>query len=61
VLIPLSLRQLCESFNIQNKKGVFPFLLNDITYKGKFPNYESFTSISKNEYLNNKDQYTNQV
>lgn len=61
LLLPKSLRQLCDSFNIVNKKGVFPYLLNDVTYKGKFPNYNLFTSISNNEYLNMKVQYSNQI
>ena len=55
--LPLSLRQLCESFKVFNKKGVFPYLLNDITYKGNFPNYELFTSISNTEYLSVVNQY----
>lgn len=61
LLLPLSLKQLCDSFNIDNKKGIFPYLLNDITYKGKFPKFELFTSISKTEYLNLKDQYSNKI
>jgi len=31
-------------------KGIFPFLLTDIRYKGDFPDYELFTKISIREY-----------
>jgi len=59
--LPLSLRQLCDSFKVFNKKGVFPYLLNDIAYRGQFPNYELFTSISNTEYLNIRDQYSEKI
>jgi hypothetical protein len=37
LLIPHSLRKLCEAFKIDSIKGYFPFLLNDINYIGEFP------------------------
>jgi len=61
LMLPKSLRQLCESFNIDNKKGVFPFLLNDINYKGLLPNFNLFPSISNKEYISLKDQYSNNI
>jgi len=61
LLLPLSLRQLCESFKVENKKGVFPYLLNDINYKGPYPSFELFNSISKNEYLMLQDQFVNKM
>ena len=61
LMLPLSLRELCNSFNIQNSKGYFPVLLNDLNYKGIFPKFEFFKSISKTEYLNLKNQYTNHI
>jgi DNA polymerase family B len=61
LMLPLSLRQLCDSFKVENKKGVFPYLLQDINYKGQFPNYELFTSISKNEYLTIENQYSDKI
>ena len=61
LLIPQSLRQLCDSFKVDNKKGIFPILLNDINYKGPLPDYELFKSISKNEYLMLKDQFVKKM
>jgi len=42
LMLPLSLRQLSDSFKVVNKKGIFPFLLNDINYHGEFPNFKTF-------------------
>lgn len=39
LMLPLSLRELCNSFKIEISKGYFPFLLNDLTYKEEFPNF----------------------
>ena len=61
LMLPLSLRELCNSFKIDNSKGYFPFLLNDLTYKGAFPKFEYFTSLSQTEYLNLKNQYSNKI
>ena len=60
-MLPRSLRELGQSFNLENNKGIFPYLFDDINYEGELPNYESFTSISKNEYLNLKVQYSNKI
>ena len=61
LMLLLSLRELCYSFNIQNSKGYFPVLFNDLNYKGIFPKFEFFKSISKTEYLNLKNQYKNHI
>ena len=61
LMLPLSLRELCNSFKIEAPKGYFPYLLNDILYKGQFPKYELFTSLSLTEYLNIKNQYLNKI
>jgi hypothetical protein len=61
LMLPLSLRELCNSFKIEISKGYFPFLLNDLTYKGEFPKFELFTSLSLTEYLNLKNQYSNKI
>ena len=58
LLLPLSLRQLCNSFKLEFSKAYFPFLLKDLTYKGEFPKFEFFTSISLTEYLNLKNQFS---
>jgi len=61
LMLPYSLRELCNSFKIKNSKGYFPILLNDINYKGVLPNFEFFKSISISQYLNLKNQYTNKI
>lgn len=61
LMLPLSLRQLCESFKIDLAKGYFPYLLNDLNYNGEFPKFEYFTSLSLNEYLNLKNIYLNKI
>jgi len=61
LMLPLSLRDLCNSFKIEAPKGHFPYLLNDLKYKGQFPDFKYFTSLSTNEYLNLKNQYHNKI
>jgi len=58
-LLPLSLRKLCEAFNIQIGKGYFPFLLNDIFYKGVLPKLEYWTGITLKEYELFLKEYAN--
>ena len=57
LMLPLSLRDLGDSFKVGALKSYFPFLLKDLTYKSEFPKFEFFTSISHTEYLNLKNQY----
>lgn len=61
LMLTISLRELCNSFKIENSKSYFPFLLNDLKYKGKFPDFSLFTGISLNEYLNLKNQFSNKI
>lgn len=61
LMLPLSLRDLCNSFKVDNPKSYFPYLLNDLNYKGQFPDFKYFTSLSTNEYLNLKNQYLNKI
>lgn len=61
LMLPLSLRQLCNSFKVDSVKGYFPFKLTDISYKGTFPNYELFTSLSLPEYLDIKNLHSNKI
>jgi DNA polymerase type B, organellar and viral len=51
LLLPVSLRELCKTFNILIPKGHFPFLLNDIFYKGVLPKLEFWTGLSAGEHL----------
>jgi hypothetical protein len=50
LLLPLSLRNLCSAFNINNGKGFFPFLFIDIFYKGMLPKFKYWTGVSKADY-----------
>ena len=51
LLLPSSLRKLCQAFKVILPKGHFPFLLQDILYKGLFPVYGYWTGISLEQYL----------
>jgi hypothetical protein len=63
LILPSSLRKLCNSFNIETIKSIFPFKLHDINYKGLVPDFNLFClakgkgGISLLEYNNYKDQY----
>ena len=57
LLLPLSLRKLCEAFNISNPKGFFPFLLNKIFYKGILPKRDHWTDISVSDYIKLQFKY----
>jgi hypothetical protein len=50
LILPQSLRKLCEAFNISTGKSYFPFLLTNIFYKGILPKLEYWTGISLSEY-----------
>ena len=57
LLLPQSLRKLCEAFNITKPKGFFPFLLTNVLYKGVLPKLEFWTGITANEYESLINQY----
>jgi len=61
LLLPLSLRSLCSAFNITVPKGYFPFLLNDILYKGIIPKFEYWTGITVKEYITFATNYIGKV
>ena len=61
LMLPLSLRQLCNSFKVDSVKGYFPFKLTDISYTGTFPNYDLITSLSLPEYLDIKNLHSNKI
>lgn len=50
LMLPLGLRKLCKAFSIDNPKSYFPFLLNDIHYKGVVPKLEYWFGITKDEH-----------
>lgn len=54
-----SLKDLSESFKIDDKKGIFPIFLNDISYKGSLPNKEYFNpKVTLDDYNNYKEQFS---
>ena len=61
LMLPLSLRDLGKSFKVEVSKSYFPYLLNDINYKGQFPEYNLFTNISLTEYLDLKNINNNKI
>lgn len=52
LLLPHSLRTLCNSFKIDSVKGFFPFKLNNILYQGVLPELNFWSGISQQEYDN---------
>jgi DNA polymerase type B, organellar and viral len=61
LLLPVSLRKLCNAFNILIPKAHFPFLLNDIFYKGIFPAFNYWTGVSLDEHLSLSKQFLGKV
>jgi len=57
LLLPHSLRNLCKVFNLDVPKGHFPFLLNDIFYKGILLKLEYWTGLSAGEHLSLSKQF----
>jgi hypothetical protein len=50
LILPSSLRALCNSFSVPSKKGIFPFKLFDINYQGSVPDYKYFDGVSLEDY-----------
>jgi len=44
LLLLSSLEKLAKSFNVETKKGIFPYFLTDLNYKGNFPDYKYFNT-----------------
>jgi hypothetical protein len=61
LILPASLKDLCLSFNIENPKGIFPILLNNLNYKGSVPDFKYFNKISLEEYREYKELYNNKI
>ena len=59
LLLPHSLRILCKAFKIDVPKGHFPFLLNDIFYKGVLPKFELWTGLELSEFTKLLNKYAN--
>ena len=61
LLLPYTLRNLCDAFNLNVVKGYFPFNLNDIFYSGLFPKFNFWSDITPQEYNNLKQQFKNKM
>ena len=61
LLLPVSLRKLCEVFNINSTKSYFPYGLTNIFYTGVFPKFEYWSDISQNIYNNLKSLFKNKM
>jgi len=61
LLLPSSLKNLSKSFNINNPKGIFPFGLNNLNYKGQVPNFKYFNNISQEEYNKYQNLFKNKI
>jgi hypothetical protein len=63
LLLLSSLDDLSKAFNVDNPKGIFPFLFvnkDNLNYIGEVPKFESFgDKISKDQYLEYSKQFTN--
>jgi hypothetical protein len=57
LLLPSSIRKLCKAFKIEESKGLFPFSLRNIFYKGIFPAYKYWTGITLEQYLDMKMEW----
>jgi len=61
LILPSSLKSLSNSFNVENPKGIFPFHLKNINYKGIVPDFKHFEGITIEEYENYKNQFVNTI
>ena len=61
LLLPASLKNLCNSFNVNTVKSIFPFLLSDINYVGEVPGFKYFTNLALEDYNNYKENYFNKI
>jgi len=57
LILPSSLKKLCNSFSVETIKSIFPFKLYDINYQGIVPDYNLFDKISLIEYDSYKEQF----
>ena len=61
LLLPSSLRDLSESFQVDNPKSFFPFKITDINYSGSVPDIKLFDNISSDDYEKYKESYKNKI
>jgi DNA polymerase type B, organellar and viral len=61
LLLPYSLRILCDVFKIVSSKGHFPFKLNNIFYSGVIPEISLWPGMTPNIYENLKKEFKNKM
>ena len=61
LLLPSSLRKLGKSFNVELLKGIFPYALTDINYKGNVPEFKYFSDITIEDYNKYKNSFNNKT
>jgi hypothetical protein len=61
LMLPSSLRSLCEAFQVESVKGYFPFNLNETLYTGIFPKFEYWTDITLSEWDNLKSSFGKRI
>jgi hypothetical protein len=61
LLLPSSLRKLGKSFKVEYIKGIFPYMLSNINYKGIVPDIKYFSNISIEDYNKYKDLFTGKI
>ena len=61
LLLPQSLRKLCEAFNIATPKGYFPFVLTDIFYIGILPKINYWGNIPLSAYTQLINKFNRKV
>ena len=61
LLLPYSLRSLCNAFSIESIKSHFPFKLTNIYYSGVFPKLEYWSGITPFQYGELKQQFKNKL
>jgi len=61
LLLPSSLRKLGNSFKIESPKGIFPFSLTDVNYKGDVPDIKYFINVSTDDYNKYKNLFIGKI
>jgi hypothetical protein len=57
LLLPYSLRSLCEVFSVESIKTYFPFNLSNINYTGVFPSFKYWTNVTPIEFSLMKEEF----
>lgn len=57
LLLPVPLRKLALTYKCSENKGIFPYKLTDILYKGVFPAYKYWTGITLEQHLDLSKQF----